>query len=125
MFPLSRIPCLTLAAVGSLVLCDVQTFALAGDQIEALGPVGPHEPILTKFDGKHLIAFYTPSNNNCDLQAVVWGDDNSNDTSAARVLVSLTPGQVVHIDTPDHRSINLQCGDRAKTLALINPVAGH
>ena len=41
-------------------------------------------------------------------------------TSAARVRVSLNPRQMVHIDSTDNKSINLQCGDYADTLALVD-----
>jgi hypothetical protein len=40
--------------------------------------------------------------------------------------VSLNPRQIVHIDSADNKSINLQCGDRAEMLALVDngePVA--
>ena len=41
-------------------------------------------------------------------------------TTAARVRVSLNPRQMVHLDSTDNKSINLQCGDRAETLALVD-----
>ena len=40
--------------------------------------------------------------------------------SAARVRVSLNPRQTVHIDSAESKSINLQCGDYAETLALVD-----
>jgi hypothetical protein len=45
---------------------------------------------------------------------------NTGMTTAARVRVSLNPRQVVHIDSIDNKSINLQCGDRAETLGLVD-----
>ena len=39
---------------------------------------------------------------------------------AARVRVSLMAGQTVHIDSADNKSINLQCGDHAETLTLVD-----
>jgi hypothetical protein len=85
-----------------------------------LGPVGPHQPILTTVGRKRVIAFYTPSSDNCDLQAVVWDNTDVNDTTAARVRVNLSPGQMVQIDTPEQRSLNLQCGDHGKTLVVVD-----
>ena len=41
-------------------------------------------------------------------------------TTAARVRVSLNPRQIVHIDSTDNKSINLQCGDQADMLALVD-----
>jgi hypothetical protein len=47
-------------------------------------------------------------------------DADTGMTTAARVRVSLDPRQIVHIDSTDNKSINLQCGDRAETLSLID-----
>jgi hypothetical protein len=40
-------------------------------------------------------------------------------TTAARVRVSLSPRQMVGIDSSDNQTLNLQCGDYAKTLAVV------
>ena len=42
-------------------------------------------------------------------------------TTAARVRVSLNPHQMVHIDSTNNETINLQCGDYAKTLKIVEP----
>ena len=34
--------------------------------------------------------------------------------------MSLNPRQMVHIDSTDNKSINLQCSDRAETLGLVD-----
>ena len=47
-------------------------------------------------------------------------DADTGMTTAARFRVSLNPHQIVHIDSTDNKSINLQCGDRAETLGLID-----
>jgi hypothetical protein len=111
-------------------------FALSGNPTMAdelatnLGPVGPNEPILTAVGGKRVIAFYMQDSGQCALHAVVW--DNANEDSAiamirpdpahaaVRVRISLNSGQVAHIDTVDNESLNLQCGDNAATLALVD-----
>ena len=44
-------------------------------------------------------------------------------TTAARVRVSLNPREMVYIDSTDNdsfKSLNLQCGDDAATLALVD-----
>ena len=44
-------------------------------------------------------------------------------TTAARVRVSLNPREIVHIDSTDNesvKSLNLQCGDDAESLALVD-----
>ena len=38
----------------------------------------------------------------------------------ARVRVSLIAHQTVHIDSADNKSIDLQCGDDAETLTLVD-----
>ena len=34
--------------------------------------------------------------------------------------MSLNPRQIVHIDSTNNQSINLQCGDRAEMLSLVD-----
>jgi hypothetical protein len=60
-----------------------------------------------------------------ELNVVVWDktDAETGRTSAARVRVSLDPRQIVHIDSTDNKSINLQCGDDAYTLTWSTPVS--
>ena len=51
------------------------------------------------------------------------GDNNINaavDTPAVRIRVSLEPGQIVHIDTTDNKSLNLQCGSDAENLSVVD-----
>jgi hypothetical protein len=118
MFPLSRIQFLKFAAVGTLmVLCATPT--RAEELAQNLGPVGPHEPIITTIGSDRVVAFYEPGNDHCALNAVVWDNTNPNDVSAARVRISLKPGQIVHIDNAENESLNLQCGDNAATLAVV------
>jgi hypothetical protein len=47
-------------------------------------------------------------------------DADTGMTTAARVRVSLDPRQILHLDSTDNTSINLQCGDRAEMLSLID-----
>ena len=90
--------------------------------LERLGPVAPHEPILTTFGNKRVIAFYEPDNGRCFVNAVVYDktDADTGQTTAARVRVDLNPHQMVHIDSTDNKSINLRCGDYADTLSLVD-----
>jgi hypothetical protein len=41
-------------------------------------------------------------------------------TTAARVRISLEPGQIVHIDSTDNESLNLQCGKNAEKLTIVD-----
>ena len=121
MFPLTR--SLSLAAAGAVVaLTAVSIPARADELAQNLGPVGPHEPILTTVGSQRVIAFYVPGSDRCALHAVVWDntDADAADTSAARVRVSLQPGQIVHIDTAEQESLNLQCGKNAEKLAVVD-----
>jgi hypothetical protein len=120
---------LGIAAAGAFfALTTVGLPAKADEFVEHLGPVGAHEPILTTFGNKRVIAFYEPDNGRCAVNAVVYDktDADTGMTTAARIRVGLDPRQMVHIDSTDNKSINLQCGDRAETLALVDngePVA--
>ncbi len=112
-----------LTAAGAFVaLTAAGPPACAEEILQSLGPVGPHQTILTTFGNKRVIAFYEPDNGHCALYAVVWEktDAETGLTTAARVRVSLNPRQMVHIDSTDNKTINLQCGDFADTLALVD-----
>jgi hypothetical protein len=39
---------------------------------------------------------------------------------AARVRVSLAARQMAHIDSADNESLDLQCGDNAETLTIVD-----
>lgn len=118
MFSLTHKSCTTLVASGFIALSSLAAPVYADDPVEHLGPVGPHEPILTNVGSKRVIAFYTPGENACALQAIVWTQEE-NPTAPARVRVSMDPGAIVHIDSPENESLNLQCGDNAKKLAVV------
>jgi hypothetical protein len=112
---------LKLVAAGAiLALTAATTPASAEDMTQNLGPVGPHEPIHATFGNKNVIAFFTPGNGACALRAVVWNADDLDATSASQFRVSLTPGQTTQIDGSATETIKLQCGDFAKTLAIVN-----
>jgi hypothetical protein len=114
---------LGIAAAGAFVaLTAFGLPARADELVQHLGPVGAHEPILTTFGNKRVIAFYEPENGRCAINAVVYDktDADTGMTTAARFRVRLNPREIVHIDSTDNKSINLQCGDRAETLSLID-----
>jgi hypothetical protein len=125
MFPLSR-NFLKFAAASALLALTVSgTPARADELAQNLGPVGPHEPILTEVGSERVIAFYEPDNGRCAVHAVIFDktDAYTGMTTAARVRVSLNPREIVHIDSTDNesvKSLNLQCGDDAESLALVD-----
>lgn len=121
MFSLTRIESMKFAAAGALMTLAVASApARADDLAQNLGPVGPHEPILTTVGNKRVIAFYVPNGGHCAVNAVVWNRSDTEAGSAARVRVSLSPRQMVHIDSPDNDSLNLQCGEHANTLSIVD-----
>lgn len=107
-----------LVASGLMALSSFASPVYAEDLVEHLGPVGPHQPILTTVGSKRVLAFYTPGENNCALQAIVWTTEEDT-TSPARVRISLKPGAMVHIDSPENKTLNLRCSDDAETLAVV------
>ena len=120
MYPLTRSRFLGFAAAGALALAVASIPARADELAQNLGPVGPNEPILTTVGSKRVIAFYVPGGGHCSINVVVWDRTDASGGSAARVRVTLNPRQMVHIDSADNKSINLQCGDFAETLALVD-----
>jgi hypothetical protein len=122
---LSRIQLLKFAAAGVVVVCALGTPARADELAQNLGPVGPHEPILTEVGSQRVIAFYEPDNGRCAVNAVVYDktDAYTGRTTAVRVRVGLNPHETVHIDSTDNdsfKSLNLQCGKNAERLTIID-----
>ena len=122
---LSRIQLLKFAAAGSVVACMLGTPAQADELAQNLGPVGPHEPILTEVGSERVMAFYEPDNGRCAVHAVVFDktDAYTGMTTAVRVRVSLNPREMVHIDSADNESVkplSLQCGENAEKLTIID-----
>jgi hypothetical protein len=119
MFTLSKIA--TCATFGTLVvLGGFSLSALAEEPIQNAGPVPAHVPIVTTFGNKGVIAFYEPDGTHCGLYAVVYNLADESGASAARVRLSLNAGQIVNIDSPDSKSLSLQCGDSAEALKIVN-----
>jgi hypothetical protein len=109
------------AALGTLVvLGGFGLPARAEEPIQNLGPVAAHEPIVTTFGNKGVIAFFEPDGAHCGLYAVVYNLADESGSSAAQIRVNLNAGQVVNIDSPDNKSLSLQCGDFAETLKIVD-----
>jgi len=122
---LSRIQLLKFAAAVVVVLCTLGTPARADELTQNLGPVGPHEAILTEVGSERVIAFYEPDNGRCAVHAVVFDktDAYTGMTTAARVRIGLNPLDMVHIDSTDNesvKSLNLQCAKDAEKLTIID-----
>jgi hypothetical protein len=119
MFSLSRI--LSLAAAGALVALTAASIPARADElIQSLGPVKPHDPILTWVGSKRIIAFYEPDSGNCAVHVVVWDPTDVNADSTAGYQATLNPRQMAHIDIAE-KSFHLQCDDNAGHLAIVDP----
>ena len=119
MLPLTHIP--SLAAAGALFVLTAASITARADELaQNLGPVGPHEPILTTIGTKRVIAFYEPDSGHCAFHAVVWNTTDVKADSAAGFQADLNPRQMVRIDTAENASLNLQCGDNAESLAIVD-----
>ena len=126
MFPHTRIQLLGLAAAAGALFALSGTPALADDLAQNLGPVGPHEPILTTVGSKRIIAFYLPGSGQCAVKMVIGDIRDPEAALASRIRVDLKPGQMVHLDTVEQKSLNLACGENAEKLAIVDadePVA--
>ena len=119
MFPLSR-NFLKFAAAGAFVLATATAPSNADERVQRLGPVGPHDTIMTTFGTKGVIAFYEPDGTHCGLYAVVYDVADESGASAAQIRLSLNARQVVTIDSPDNKSLTLKCGENAESLAAID-----
>jgi len=119
MFALSKK--LRFATVGTLVVLGGYGLpAFANDLTEVLGPVGPNDPIITTVGRKGVLAFYEADGSHCGMHVVMWDRDDESGDSAAGFRVTLDPRQVVHIDTAQNRTLGLQCGSAADTLAIVD-----
>ena len=121
MFLLSHNQFVSLAAAGAFVtLAAFNIPARADELVQLLDPVGPHQPIMASVGNKRVIAFYLPGGNTCAVHAVIGDNDINVDAPAVRIRVSLEPGQIVHIDTTENKSLNLQCGSNAEKLSIVD-----
>jgi hypothetical protein len=117
MFTFTRNWFLGFAAAGALALTVASVPAFADE----LSTVGPNEPILKTVGSKRVIAFYETDGSHCNMTIAVWDLTDSSGGSAARVWVTLDPRQVVRIGSiAGRRSLDLQCGDNAKSLAIVD-----
>jgi hypothetical protein len=108
MYPLTRIWVLTFAAAGALVALTATSAPARADELsQNLGPVGPHDPILTTVGSKRVTAFYTPDGDHCGIHVVVWNPADAEVSSTIRVRMSLNPRQKVHIDSAENKSLGL------------------
>src|SRR5262245_48852075 len=106
--------------VAAVVLNILATTPIRADElVEHLGPVGPHEPIVTSVGSKRMMAFYEANGGSCALDVIVWERADSAASSPTRFRISLKSEQKFHLDAVDNASLTLQCGEGAQTLAVV------
>jgi hypothetical protein len=108
------------ATAGVFALAVASTASFAQDLPEVLGPVGPNHPIVTTVGRKAVLAFYEADGTHCGMHIVMWDRDDISGQSTAGFRVTLNPLEVVHIDTAQNKSLGLQCGSTAQTLAIVD-----
>jgi hypothetical protein len=120
----SRVQMLSFAAASALVVLSAASVPAHSEEPWVnLGPVGPYEPIRVAVGSKRVLAFFEPNVGQCAVRSVVWDVvDADADTvySAVQLRISLKPSQIVHIDASENETVNLQCGDNAATLAVVD-----
>lgn len=130
MLSFPRAQFLSIAAASVLVaLMASSTSVRADDLVQNLGPVRAYEPILSPAGSKRVIAFYVPDRGHCAVDVVIWNDTHGDYLiakfwpdaaySAARVRISLDPGEIAEINGDEDQALQLQCGDKAATLAVV------
>jgi hypothetical protein len=112
--------CSKIAVVGAFAAFTCLSGPAVADELNNLGPVGPHQPILASVGSERVIAFYLPGSNQCAVHAVIWNKTNDPEASPARIRISLEPGQIMHIDSVEGDSLNLRCESNAESLALVD-----
>ena len=115
MVPLTRI--LSLAAGAFVALTPAHVPARADELAQNLGP---GEPIFTTVGSKRVVAFYWPDSGNCAVHVVVWDTTDVNAGSTVGFHATLNPQQMAHVDTAENKSLDLQCGDNADRLAIVD-----
>lgn len=124
---LNRIQLSSLATAFAIFAFSVApglTDEIATDEMANLGPVGADVPILTTVASKRIVAFYSPVSGRCAVQMVIGDIRDPEAALVSRIRVDLEPGQMVHLDAVEQKSLNvksldLECGENAEKLAIV------
>ena len=123
MFPLSC-NSLKMAAGAIVALAAFAAPVNAYERVQKLGPVAAYQPILTTIGNKNVVAFFSPGNGQCNVQAVFWNADDMEAKSAGGIRISLDPAQTVSIDSSPTETLTFKCAGLLLG-ATSQPVAGH
>lgn len=118
---LIRIAKLAAAASVAIGMLAANNSTIAEEIAENLGPVGPYDGIMATMGSMHVVAFFEPAKGRCSINAVIW-DDLAGDpgVSAKRVRVRINAGDLLHVETVAHGTLNLRCGKNAATLVAVD-----
>jgi len=112
---------LSILAAGALSLFAATGFAIANDsRATDLGPVGPHQPILTNVGKSRLLAYYEPDQGKCAVSAVMSTAAADGSVDAKRVRVALHPGELFHLDGENNERVVFTCAPDAKAMTILN-----
>ena len=81
----------------------------------------PIQAISYELGSKRAVGHFARSDGRCELVlmvAEVVDPGTATPTSAARLRVTLEPGQAAALDSEEGRTIDLTCGPQAKTLSV-------
>jgi len=121
MFLYTRVARLAAASSVIMGLFAMNTSTVAQAEVENLGPVGPYDAVIAGMGSTHVVAFFEPVGGRCAINAVMW-DDRAGDAgeTAKRIRVSLNAGDLLHVETVTHGTLNLRCGEDAATLRAVD-----
>ena len=95
----------------------------ADELAQNLGPVGPHDPILTTVGTERVIAFYEPDSGNCAVHVVLWNPTDVN-AESTEGLGYPKPQQMGHIDAENASTWAVNIGDSSKlVLESVEPTS--
>jgi hypothetical protein len=126
MFPYDHCRLIGLATAAALVVLAGLSIPASTDELTKVkGPVEFHEPILGELGDKRVIAYYEADRGQCGINVVVWNRADETGDSRIGLRVNLSPRQMIQVDTPDNKtvnlkSLNLQCGDYAEGLSIVD-----
>jgi hypothetical protein len=102
------------------------SFLCAGAAMGDHGPVKgdtfrPIQAMSYQFGTKRMVGYFDSADGRCQLTLMIAeavDPDLAPPSSAARVSLSLAPGQATSLDSAEHASIGLTCGVHAQTVQV-------
>lgn len=116
--PLNRI-----AGAGAVAACLMVCASVAPAQTPAVQSAGykPLQSISYAFGSKFASGYFEAHAGACQVTLMVTEKSPSDEPlpfTAARLRLTLTPGQIAGLDSEEGRSLNFACGEGAATLRV-------